>query len=82
MSDEIEKAVALQTFADTWSDGMLHLHIGSLLTCTEAEALAGALEALGSPEGAKSLLESHAEGDEPEDLHYVDDEEPVEGESA
>jgi hypothetical protein len=75
-----ELDAALSDFIEVWSDDMLHAHIGEKLTCREAEALAGVLDALCKGAG-ESLLDAHSWGDEPEDLHYDRDREPVEGES-
>lgn len=72
-----EREAALEHFEEVWSDGMLHEHIGEKLTCTEVEALAGVLRALGSPEDTVDyLIQAHAYGDEEGDLHY-DGEEPA-----
>lgn len=65
------EADALRKFADVWSDGNLHNDIGDRLTCHEADALAGALTALGDAEAGQGLLEAHAEGDEEGDAHYL-----------
>lgn len=68
ISNELD--AALSEFIEVWSDDMLHNHIADKLTCREAEALAGVLDALSEGTG-EHLLEAHAYGDtDPEDLHH------------
>lgn len=67
ISNELD--TALSDFIEVWSDDMLHAHIGESLTCREAEALAGVLDALSEGVG-ESLLAHHAYGDDEGDLHY------------
>jgi hypothetical protein len=62
-----EVAEAVATLADPYTAD----DVGPRLTCTEAEALATVLRALGDPESAEVWLRGHAEGDEEGDDHYV-----------
>jgi hypothetical protein len=39
-------------------------------TCSEAEAIAGLLCALGGDEDAEAFMDAHADGDEEDDAHY------------
>lgn len=56
MSERPGTSDALASFTETWSDGMLALHIGPNLTCAEAEALAELLR---------------VNGKDPDDLHHI-----------
>ncbi|MFC4245074.1 hypothetical protein ACFOYW_17030 [Gryllotalpicola reticulitermitis] len=44
--------------------------VGPRLTCSEVEALAVILRALGAPEAAARWLDGHAVDDEVDELHY------------
>ena len=75
MPDLTPTARALAQLASMpWQD------LGSHLTCSEAEAGFEALTTLGYTGAARALMIDHAEadGDEPEDEHYVT-ESPEEG---
>jgi hypothetical protein len=63
--------VAVQRFAEVWSDSYLLSDIGEKLTCCEVEALAGVLRVLADDGAADFLLAAHAEGDDEGDEHYV-----------
>lgn len=56
--------------ADVFADGMLLCELGPQLTCTEANALASLLVNHGFMSSAVVLLQSHAESDDADDLHY------------
>ena len=49
---------------DMWHMNAMHF------TCTEAEAIADLLRALGGDEDADVFMDSHAEYDQPGDIHY------------
>jgi hypothetical protein len=72
MQFEGTEEVAVQRFAEVWSDFYLLSDIGEKLTCCEAEALAGVLRVLDHEDVADALLAAHAEGDDEGDDHYVD----------
>ena len=57
----------LSEFVDVFSDGMLASDVAQRFTCREAEALAGALTALGAAEAANTWLAQHALHDDPEE---------------
>jgi hypothetical protein len=62
---------ALQHFVDVFgSDAALADDVGPKLTCIEAEALVGALRALGSDRAADMWARGHAAGDDEGDDHY------------
>lgn len=67
---------AVDVFRKVWSRSDLAGDLGERLTCTEVEALAELLTALGAPEAAAVWLEAHADGDDPDDAHYRGDGEP------
>ena len=54
---------AFAAFKDTWSDPYLMGELGTTLSCTEAEALAGVMEVLGMDETAEELIQAHGYGD-------------------
>lgn len=62
---------ALATFRDKFADGMLAQHIGPTLACSETDALADLLAALGEHNAAAYWVTEHARSDDdPDDTHY------------
>lgn len=61
---------ALAEFRAVWTKWDLLGDLGERLTCTESDALADFLEALGEADAAKGLREAHAEGDDEGDSHF------------
>lgn len=67
LDDIVRTAIVLEsqwTHSQTW-EGANHF------TCSEVEALADLLSALGAHELARNFIESHSHSDEPGDAHYV-----------
>ncbi|AWN05844.1 hypothetical protein SEA_BLINN1_84 [Mycobacterium phage Blinn1] len=66
--------LATNIFKEVWSDGMLLYDIAGKLTCTEFEALADLMLALGfDPETVEAFEEGHADQDECGDMHSTCD---------
>ncbi|AGK86107.1 hypothetical protein Chy5_0072 [Mycobacterium phage Chy5] len=62
--------LALDQFKSVWGDGYAVCDIATSLTCTEFEALADLLLAIGvDPRTVESFESSHAEGDDCGDMH-------------
>lgn len=64
-------SIALHEFARKWADGVLANDLSGKLTCSELDALADLLAALGEEGAAKAWTESHALHDEDGDAHYT-----------
>jgi hypothetical protein len=62
----------VKTFIDTFG-AYTACDVGPALTCTEVDALYDLLTAMDSPDLAEMWVDGHAEGDEPDDLHYRPD---------
>lgn len=60
-----------QGFLSAFS-GNLAADVASKLTCSEVEALAELLSAMGGNEQAEGWIEEHTETDEPGDAHHPD----------
>ncbi|AMB18570.1 hypothetical protein NASIATALIE_80 [Mycobacterium phage NaSiaTalie] len=73
-------AEAFEQFRQVWSDGMLLSDISGKLTCTEFEALADLMLAVGfEPSTVEAFEECHADADECGDRHCkCDDPECIE----
>ncbi|QGJ90974.1 hypothetical protein SEA_BIANCATRI92_76 [Mycobacterium phage BiancaTri92] len=73
-------ALAFEQFREVWSDGMLLGDIAGKLTCTEFEAMADMMLAVGfEPRTVAMFEECHAEDDECGDMHCrCDDPECIE----
>lgn len=63
-------APAAATFAEVFGDGLLAFEVGPRMTCTEVEALAGMLRAVGADAAADTWIEGHAAEDEEGDAHF------------
>lgn len=63
--------LALDAFAAAFSDPYLAADLASKLTCTEFDALAGLLQALGQHDAHRAWLDHHAAADDSGDAHYV-----------
>ncbi|AMS01068.1 hypothetical protein SEA_ARCHERNM_74 [Mycobacterium phage ArcherNM] len=62
--------LALDQFKEVWGDGWLLSDIATNLTCTEFEAMADLLLAIGiDPDVVEGFEDSHAEGDDCGDMH-------------
>ncbi|EKF22970.1 putative gp79 [Mycolicibacterium hassiacum DSM 44199] len=77
---KLSPQLALAQFKEVWSDGYLLSDIATHLTCTEFEAMADLLLAIGvSEETVAGFEEAHAEGDDCGDMHCCcDDPECIE----
>lgn len=64
-------AVALAQFVQVFDAGDIWVEIGSQFTCTEAEAMAELLRAIGLRSQADCLMADHAAGDECGDMHHA-----------
>ena len=61
---------AAATFAEVFGDGLLAFEVGPRMTCTEVEALAGMLRAVGADTAADHWIEGHAADDDEGDAHF------------
>jgi hypothetical protein len=73
MSTLIINSDELTHFTAVFSKVDLAADIAPQLTCTEVEALAGLLRALGEPATADTWIREHAADDEIGDAHYQGD---------
>lgn len=69
-ADGCALAAALHEFARKWADGVLANDLSGKLTCSELDALADLLAALGEDSAAQAWTDSHALHDEEGDAHY------------
>lgn len=75
MSDETEPIIyASDLLAEVFGDGMLAMHVGPTLTCSEADKIASALILLDQREAAATLIAGHAIEDDEGDSHVFGDE--------
>jgi hypothetical protein len=66
-----ELGPALTNLAAVFGDAMTAEHVGSHMTCDEADALASVLRLAGHADAAATFLDGHAStDDEPEDVHH------------
>lgn len=63
--------VQVEQFTQLFSDADFAADIGRTFNCTEAEIVAGMLNALGDGGAARVFLMGHAESDREEDIHYL-----------
>lgn len=70
MSTFINDTEAVTRFTAVFSHGDLAGDIAPSLSCTETDALAGMLRALGEPATADMWLNAHAQADEEGDAHH------------
>lgn len=61
---------AAATFAEVFGDGLLAFQVGPRMTCTEVDALAGMLRAVGADAAAATWIEGHAAEDDEGDAHF------------
>jgi hypothetical protein len=66
--------LAMDHFASVFDEGDLPYAVGPSMTCTEVEALAGLMRALGRDNAADAWIKGHAENDDCGDEHCVCDE--------
>jgi hypothetical protein len=59
-----------RNFTDAWNATDTLSDIAATLDCTEADALADLLRALGAHWAADMWLDAHAESDEPRERHF------------
>ncbi|MGO2047609.1 MAG: hypothetical protein ACTH2X_10215 [Brachybacterium tyrofermentans] len=69
--DAYALAITLHEFARTWTTGMLTDDLSGKLTCSELDALADLLTAIGEESAAQAWTASHALHDEDGDTHYT-----------
>lgn len=65
----VDFVAAAKSFVDAWGSGDMAGDLGARLTCSEADALAGMLRALGHHERASTWINAHAEDDDCGDAH-------------
>lgn len=70
-ADGCTLAATLHEFARKWAEGVLANDLSGKLTCSELDALADLLAALGEEDAAKAWTDSHALHDEEGDAHYT-----------
>ncbi|ANF31944.1 hypothetical protein A0130_09885 [Leifsonia xyli] len=73
MSTLITNSDELTHFTAVFSKRDLATDIAPRLSCTEVEALAGLLRAVGEPATADTWIQEHATQDETGDAHYLGD---------
>lgn len=64
---------AAHRLADMFGSEELGSSVGTHMTCTEAEALADVMRAVGEDEAAARFLRGHSEGDDEGDDHPRED---------
>lgn len=69
MEPKMSLQKVLQTFADVWSENHLANDLAAKLRCEEVEALAEILRVLGRSTAGADWIDSHAAGDECDDMH-------------
>ncbi|WP_435218749.1 hypothetical protein [Streptomyces sp. bgisy034] len=63
-------ADAAHAFTDAWCNDILTADIAATLGCTEVDALADLLRALGATQAADEWINAHGEDDEPGERHF------------
>jgi hypothetical protein len=61
---------AAATFAEVFAAGDFAFEVGPRMTCTEVDALAGMLRAVGADAAAATWIEGHAADDDEGDAHF------------
>ena len=61
---------AAATFTEVFAAGDFAGDVGPRMTCTEVDALAGMLRAVGADAAAETWIEAHAVEDEDGDAHF------------
>ncbi|WP_331733091.1 hypothetical protein OHU34_43600 (plasmid) [Streptomyces sp. NBC_00080] len=59
-----------EAFTDAWCTTAITSNVAASLGCTEADALADLLRALGAEQAPDKWIDAHAEDDEPNDRHF------------
>ncbi|MEU6511051.1 hypothetical protein [Streptomyces sp. NPDC046942] len=62
-------ADVVHAFTDAWCGTAITADVAAALGCTEVDALAGLLRALGAEQATAEWIDTHAEADEPSDRH-------------
>jgi hypothetical protein len=62
---------AATIFAEVFAAGDFAFEVGPRMTCTEVDALAGILRAVGADAAAATWLEGHSIEDEEGDAHFT-----------
>lgn len=70
-TDRKQVSEALTAFVDVWSASDTAHDVGGALQCSEADALADLMRAVGHSEAAEHWVNAHRAHDEPGDEHYI-----------
>jgi hypothetical protein len=71
MADTVSiPADVTQAFTDAWCNTVITSDVAASLGCTEVDALAELLRALGAEQAADEWIDAHSEDDEPNDAHF------------
>lgn len=62
---------AARVLTEMFGSEELGSHVGTHMTCMEAEAMAAVMREFGDPDAAAAFLLGHAEDDDEGDLHYA-----------
>ncbi|TLS45796.1 hypothetical protein FE633_13645 [Streptomyces montanus] len=71
MADTVSiPADVAHAFAEAWCDSTITADVAASLGCTEVDALADLLRALGAEQAADEWVDAHAKDDDPGDGHF------------
>ncbi|MDG9709777.1 hypothetical protein [Streptomyces sp. DH10] len=71
MADTVSiPADVADAFTDAWCTTVITSDVAASLGCTEVDALADMLRALGAEQAADEWTDAHAQDDEPNDRHF------------
>ncbi|MGK5697756.1 hypothetical protein ACSNOJ_33530 [Streptomyces sp. URMC 128] len=71
MADTVSiPADVADAFTDAWCTTAIASDVAASLRCTEVDALADLLRALGAEQAAAEWTDAHAQDDEPNDRHF------------